>query len=178
MSRLAVMILGVLLPAVASAAESRDAIKGHRYEIQPTPYSDEGRQDPFSPLVPLRAVKRREDWKVRIASLSLSSVIWGKRKVAIFNEVHGPRFAYILMNGILIGPDHRPIPGVAGTIEPAGVRGGYRVVLKQGAERIEFAMTNWDLSALKGARSGRKRPASGSAGTRRQRPNTSGGGDL
>jgi hypothetical protein len=176
MSRLAAVLLGVLLPALVGAAEPKDAIKGHKYEIQPTPYRDEGRGDPFAPMVPLRAVRQRDDWKVRVVSLTLSSVIMGKRQVAIFNEVHGPRYSYILTNGVLIGPDHRPIPGVAGTIEPVGLRGGYRVVLKQGAERIEYAMTNWDPAGLSSARSGRKSQTSGSSGTSNQRRNTSGGG--
>ena len=173
--RLAVLLLGVCMPMVAAAAESKDAIKGHKYEVLPTPYRDEGRQDPFAPLVPLRAVLRREDSKVRVASLILSSVIWGKRKVAIFNEVHGPRFSYILMNGVLIGPDHHPIPGVAGTIEPVGGRGSYRVVLKQGAERIEYSMSNWDLSTYRSARPDRKAPASGSSGGKGQRRKNFGG---
>jgi hypothetical protein len=174
MMRVFVGLLAVLQSVVALAAEPRDAIKTHKYEIRPTPYRDEGRRDPFSPMVPLRAVRQRDEWKVRIASLELSSVIMGKKKVAIFNEVHGPRFSYILVNGVLIGPDHRPIPGIAGTIEPVGNRGEYRVVLKQGAERVEYAMANWNLSGRKNARSDRKSRAAGSA--RETGGNPSGGG--
>jgi len=176
MIRFTAILLSVALPAFAAGPDSKDTIKGHKYEIQPTPYRDEGRVDPFSSLVPLRNVRRRDDWKVRIASLSLSSVIWGKKKVAILNEVHGPRYAYILMNGVLVGPDHRPIPGVAGTIEQLGGRAGYRVILKQGAERIEYAMTNWSTEGLNRARSGRQGRTSGSAAAAKPRNNATEGG--
>jgi len=174
MMRIAVALFGLLQSGVVLAAEARDAIKTHKYEIRPTPYRDEGRRDPFAPMVPLRAVRQRDDWKVRIASLELSSVIMGKKKVAIFNEVHGPRYSYILVNGVLIGPNHRPVPGIAGSIEPVGNRGEYRVVLKQGAERIEYAMANWNASSQKNARSGGKGRAAGS--TREAGRNPSGGG--
>lgn len=174
MTRIVVALLALLQSGVVLAAEPREAIKGHKYEVRPTPYRDDGRRDPFAPMVPLRAVRQRDEWKVRIASLELSSVIMGKKKVAIFNEVHGPRYSYILVNGVLIGPDHRPIPGIAGSIEPVGNRGEYRVVLKQGAERIEYAMANWNLSGQKNARSERKGRTAGSV--RETGRNPSGGG--
>jgi len=156
--------------AAARAGEAKDAIKAHKWEIQPVPYHDEGRRDPFIPLVPLKSQQRPAEWRVRIVSLRLSTVIAGKRKVAVFKELHGPDYSYILVNGALIGPDHKPIPGIAGSIEAVNNKAEYRVVLKQGAEKVEYSQPNWALTDA-GQRSGM--PATG--GSAQQRNSSEGG---
>ncbi len=132
-------------PAPApDASKSRDTLKSQKYEVKAVPYRDEGRDDPFVAKVPLKAVQSRDRWKVRIGGLKLSSVMSGKKKVALFTESYGPSFSYILVNSVLIGPDHRPIPGIAGSIEPIGASGNYRVILQQGSERVEHTFIRLD----------------------------------
>lgn len=138
-----------LLAAARAGAEPKDDIKGRKWEIKPTVYRDEGRRDPFAPLIPLKNVMREGENKLRIVSLSLSSVIVGKRRVAVFKELQGPNYSYILVNGVLIGPDHKPIPGVAGSIEALNNKAEYLVVLKQGADKVEFTQPNWELAGRK-----------------------------
>ena len=170
MPRRATVLVLALAAGAAAAGESKDAIKAHKWEIQPVPYRDEGRRDPFIPLVPLKAQPHSAEWRVRIVSLGLSSVVVGKRKVAVFKELHGPDYSYILVNGVLIGPDHKPIPGVAGTIEAINNRAEYRVVLKQGAEKVEYSMPNWELAETKIRKAGRE-----TSGTAQQRNPSEGG---
>lgn len=163
----ALSIALVVAAAVARADSApKDAIKGHKYEVRAVPYSDNAHADPFQPLVPLKTVESAADWKVRIASLRLSSVIVGRGKVAIFNELHGPVYSYILVNGVLLGPDRKPVPGVAGTIEPTGQTGEYRVTLRQGAEKVEYTMRNFELMNRKTTRTARRaQGGSGNTGT-------------
>ena len=126
------------------ASKSRDAIKAQKYEVQPVPYRSESRDDPFDPKVPLKTVQSRDRWKVRIGGLRLSSVVTGRKRVALFTETFGPSFAYILVNNVLIGPDHRAIPGIAGIIEPLGNTGNFKVTLRQGTEKVEHTFIKLD----------------------------------
>ena len=161
----AIALLLAAGPALADGA-NKDAIKAHKYEVRAVPYSDNAHGDPFSPLVPLKTAETPGEWKVRIASLRLSSVIVGRSKVAIFNELHGPVYSYILVNGVLLGPDRKPVPGIAGVIEPAEVPGEYRVTLRQGAEKVEYTIRNLELLNRKVARTARPTPgASGNTGS-------------
>ena len=167
------IVLSVLLVIAGPGvrAESKDTIKAHKYEVQAVPYNDSGHVDPFIPMVPLKTADQPGEWKARIASLRLSSVIVGRNKVAIFNELHGPVYSYILVNGALLGPDKKPIPGIAGTIEPGGRPGEYRVRLRQGAEKVEYSMRNLELLNRKSVS-----PAKYGAGTGAGRNDTGGGG--
>lgn len=150
---LATLALGLAVAAAPGrAGEPKDVIKGRKWEVQPAAYRDEGRRDPFQPLVPLKNVLREGEGKLRIVSLALSSVIVGKRKVAVFKELHGPDFSYILVNGALIGPDHKPIPGVAGVIEALNNKAEYVVTLKQGGDKVTFTQPNWELTGRKAHR--------------------------
>lgn len=126
------------------ASKARDTIKSQKYEVQPVPYRDEGRDDPFMPKVPLETVQSRDQWKVRIGGLRLSTVVSGRNRVALFTEISGLTFAYMLVNNVLLGPDHRPIPGIAGTIEPLGSTGNFRVTLRQGTEKVEHTFIKLD----------------------------------
>jgi len=134
---------GGVMPEVKG--DPKDIIKSHKFEIIRTDYHSDDRRDPFESQMPFKRIQKETSVKVRIGSLKLSSVITGKQKVAIFKELHGPSFSYILVNGVLLGPERQPIPGVAGTIEPLNRQGEYRVTLKQGADRIEFSLVNSDL---------------------------------
>lgn len=134
------------------AAAPKDEIKQFRYETRRIVYHREKRKDPFNALTPLKNILRDKNWRVRIGSLKLSSVIVGRRKVAIFKEMHGPDFSYILVSGVLIGPDHEPISGIVGTIEPLSKQGDYRVVLKQGTDQVVQTISNRDLTDFKTAR--------------------------
>ena len=158
----------MLLAASVARADgsNKDAIKAHKYEVRAVPYADNAHADPFLPLVPLKTVESTAEWKVRIASLRLSSVIVGRSKVAIFNELHGPVYSYILVNGVLLGPDRKPVPGIAGVIEPGTAPGEYRVTLRQGAEKVEYTIRNLELLNRKAARTARPTPgASGNTGS-------------
>lgn len=135
--------------AALCSAEPKDVIKAHKFEVKPIRYGASLMPDPFVPLLPLKTGTESEGWKVRIASLKLTSVIMGKRKVAVFQESSGPGFAYILVSGALLGPDRKPIPGVEGSIEALPGKMEYRVVLKQGVESVEFTLTD---EKAKGAR--------------------------
>ena len=174
-------VLGVIS---AHGAEPRETIKSQKYEVQAVPYRDESREDPFVPRVPLKAVQSRDKWKVRIGGLRLSSVMSGKKRVALFTELYGPSFSYILVNSVLIGPDHRPIPGIAGSIEPLGTSGNYRVTLQQGTERVEHTFVKLDEEVRRRAAELRMQKererqvrAGGDDGTRNQdgNPSTRGG---
>jgi hypothetical protein len=134
-----------LLVAAPSQADPKDTIKNHKYEIRAVPYNDGGHGDPFVPLVPLKQEERHDLRRVRIISLRLSSVIVGRSKVAVFNELHGPVYSYILVNGVLLGPDHKPVPGIAGVIEPTRLPGEYHVTLRQGAEKVDYSIRNLEL---------------------------------
>jgi len=154
MSLVRFIISVVMLSGVASAAApaapsgpsgdtaNAERIKKYKFDISPISYRGKSEKDPFIPLVPLRAGFEGGGWKVRIGTLKLSSVIMGKQKVAVFKEMSGPSYSYILLNGILVGPDHKPIPGVAGIIEPMAGKGDYRVTLRQGAESVIHTLTN------------------------------------
>ena len=111
-------------------------------------------RDPFLPGVPLRAGFEAGGWRVRIGTLKLSSVIMGKQKVAVFKEMSGPNYSYILLNGILVGPDHKPIPGVEGTIEVMGGKGDYRVILRQGVESVIHTLANENAKFRRSRRAG------------------------
>ena len=136
----------------AAAVEPRDFIKAYKFTPLLVEYSSGGRGDPFDPLVPLRTVRSRGKLKVRIESLRVSSVIVGKQKVAILKELHGPT-SYILVNSVLLGSDRKPIPGIMGMIEEINKYGEYRVILKQGADKVVFTVVNKDLAEMKAARS-------------------------
>ncbi len=161
------LLAGLLVSAGPSGAadEPKDLIKSRKWEVQPVPYRTEGRPDPFLSQVPLKNVLREGQGRIRIVSLGLSTIIVGKRKVAIFKELHGPEFSYILVNGALIGPDHKPIPGVAGTIEALNGKAEYRVTLKQGGDKVEFTQPNWELAGRKVERAV---PAAAGAATMRK----------
>ena len=132
-----------------------DRIKKYKFEISPIDYRGKKEKDPFIPGVPLRAGFEAGSWKVRIGTLKLSSVIMGKQKVAVFKEMSGPSYSYILLNGILVGPDHKPIPGIAGTIEPLGEKGDYKVTLRQGVESVVHTLTNENQKYRRSPRAGR-----------------------
>lgn len=163
-------LAALLLSAGPAGAEPKDVIKDHKFVIRSVPYNDNGHADPFSPLVPLKTADNPAEWKVRIDSLRLSSVIVGRSKVAIFNELHGPVYSYILVNGVLLGPDRKPVPGIAGIIEPAALPGEYRVTLRQGADKVDYTIRNLELLNRKTARTPAK--ATGGSGT----TNATGGG--
>lgn len=139
------------LMARSSWAAPRDVIKTFVFEPQRVEYKDGGRVDPFEPLVPFRQIKKRKKLVVRIESLKLSSVMTGRRKIAILKELHGPT-SYILVNNILMGSDRKPIPGIAGSIAAINKYGEYRVTLRQGADKVVFTMINRDLADMKAAR--------------------------
>jgi hypothetical protein len=164
MAAVAILAVG---PALA---EPKDTIKNHKYEVKSVPYNDAAHVDPFEPQVPLKTAETPGDWKVRIASLRLSSVIVGRSKVAVFNELHGPVYSYILVNGVLLGPDRKPVPGIAGVIEPGILPGEYRVTLRQGAEKVDYSIRNLELLNRKQARLARQ--AKGGSGS----TNATGGG--
>jgi len=169
--RVAAGALAVLvLVAPRAGAEPKDTIKDHKYVIRSVPYNDNGHADPFVALVPLKTADNPGEWKVRIDSLRLSSVIVGRNKVAIFNELHGPVYSYILVNGVLLGPDRKPVPGIAGVIEPAALPGEYRVTLRQGADKVDYTIRNLELLNRKMPRGGAKTQG-GTGGT-----NATGGG--
>jgi hypothetical protein len=144
------VILVLIAPGVEAAAaatgDAKEALKGRKFETLRIEYRQDERRDPFEAQVPFKRLQKETNAKVRIGSLKLSSVITGKQKVAIFRELHGPAYSYILVNGILLGPQRKPIPGVAGTIEPLNRQGEYRVTLKQGADRIDFSLLNRGLA--------------------------------
>jgi hypothetical protein len=135
------MVVSLSCVAVLACAAEKDEIRKYKFEINRVPFKSTASINPFRPQVPLKATERTSgdnQCKVRISTLKLSSVIVGRRKVAIFKEVHGPGYAYILVDGVLRGPDHNAIPGIEGKIEPLGDRGEFHVTLKQGIETIEF----------------------------------------
>jgi hypothetical protein len=137
--RLVFAAAAALMMHSAGLAEEKDVIKNYRFEVRPVAFRSTPAINPFKPKVPLKTVETADQkWKVRISTLKLTSVMVGRRRVAIFKEAHGPAYAYILVDGVLQGPDHRPIPGIEGKIEPLGDRGEFHVVLKQGVETIEF----------------------------------------
>lgn len=132
----------IVAAAALCSAEPKDVIKSYKFEVKQIPYKASPAFDPFVSLLPLKAGTAPEEWKVRIASLRLTSVILGKRKVAVFQESSGPSFSYILVSGALIGPDNKPIPGVEGSIEAIPGKREYRVILKQGVESVEFTLAD------------------------------------
>lgn len=165
-------------------SKARETIKSQKYEVQPVPYRDEGREDPFVSKVPLKAAQSRDRWKVRIGGLRLSSVMSGHKRVALFTETYGPSYSYILVGSVLIGPDHRAIPGIAGTIEPLGTTGNFKVTLRQGTEKVEQTFIKLDEDMRKRAaeiRSGEERERRERAGSRAARDSSNrtqiGGGD-
>ena len=131
-----------------------DRIRKYKFDITPIEYRGKMNRDPFMPGVPLRAGFEGGGWKVRIGTLKLSSVIMGKQKVAVFKEMSGPGYSYILLNGILVGPDHKPIPGVEGVIEPMGSKGDYRVILRQGVESVIHTLVNENAKFRRSRRAG------------------------
>jgi len=149
----------VLAAAPAAGAEPKDVIKKFKTQAERIEYKDGERADPFEPLFPFRTKKSRDQMKVRIQSLKLSSVMSGRRKVAILKEVHGPA-SYILVDNVLLGADRKPIPGIAGIIEPLNEHGEFRVTLKQGGDEIVFTLENKDLDDMRAARA-RARGAAG-----------------
>ncbi len=140
----AALAVAVVISAVSGsrAAESENSkvIKDFSYEIQAVAYKGTEAVNPFLPMVPLRVAALVEDqgWKVSISGLRLTSVMVGRRKVAVFKEAHGPNYAYILVDGVLRGPDNNAIPGIEGKITPVGDRGEFHVTLKQGIHTLEF----------------------------------------
>ncbi|MEK7765513.1 MAG: hypothetical protein AAB368_04685, partial [bacterium] len=142
---LALLSLAAAVPARAGDAE-RDRIKKYVFEIRPIEFRVPAGLNPFIPLLPYKAAApgASSGWKVRISSLQLSSVLVGRKKVAIFKESWGPRYPYILVDGVLEGPDHKPVPGIEGIIEAGARRGEYHVTLRQGAESIEFNQVDRD----------------------------------
>ncbi len=163
--RRAAAVAAALVLALAAGrvrADAKDSIKGHKWEVRAVPYSDNAHPDPFRPMVPLKTAEAPADWKVRIASLRLSSVIVGRSKVAVFNELHGPTYSYILVNGALLGPDRKSVPGIAGVIEPGDLPGEFRVTLRQGADKVEYTIRNLELMNRKALRTAR--PAQGGSG--------------
>ncbi len=139
----------MLAPATLSAAPAAPAtdpavnvkrIKDYKFAVRAVEYKGKTEVDPFGPGIPMKTVVDRKDWKVRISTLKMSSVIVGKQKVAIFTEMIGPAYSYILRNGILVGPDHKPIPGIKGTLEETKRRGEFRVILQQGGETVVHTM--------------------------------------
>ncbi len=141
MIRTAAAVL-LCLAASAGVCADKDTIKKYKFEVNPVPFRTGADINPFRSQVPLKVVEggsiKEGQWKVRISTLKLTSVMVGRRKVAIFKEAHGPGYAYILVDGVLRGPDHNAIPGIEGKIEPIGDRGEFHVTLKQGIETIEF----------------------------------------
>ena len=131
-----------------------DRIRKYKFEISPIDYRGKMDKDPFIPGIPLRAGFEGGGWKVRIGTLKLSSVIMGKQKVAVFKEMSGPSYSYILLNGILVGPDHKPIPGIEGTIEPMSGKGDYRVILRQGVDSVIHTLTNENAKFRRSRRAG------------------------
>lgn len=131
--------LGLFLGSAACAADPKDVIKAYKFEIRPLELRHILTSDPFRSRLPLESQAVPDSVKVRIISLYLTSVIVGRQKVAIFRELHGPSYSYILVNGVLLGPDRKPLPGIAGTIDPIDARGDYTVVLKQGGEVVRFS---------------------------------------
>jgi hypothetical protein len=158
-----VIVAGLVAGSLALAEEPREAIKKFKYEIQAIPYRASDQPDPFVPQVPLRMRQDPDQSKVRVTSLMLTSVMVGKRKVAVFREEAGPSFAYILVDGKLMGPDNKPVQGVRGTIEPMGRPGEYHVVLKQGWETIEFTHKNQNILNRKSGRGAQRTEGSGKA---------------
>lgn len=143
-------ILALSMPAEAAPAPSTALtpeqatakIKSYRFEVRPIEYKGQTGVDPFRPGVPMRAGTESKNWKVRIKTLKLSSVIVGRQRVAVFKESIGPTYSYVLVNGVLVGPDHKPIPGIEGSIEETGRRGDYRVTLRQGVETIVHTLAD------------------------------------
>lgn len=151
--------------SVALCAD-KDVIKKYKFEINPVPFRSSAEINPFKTQVPLKVIESRGSdgqWKVRISTLKLTSVLVGQRKVAIFKEAHGPGYAYILVDGVLRGPDHNAIPGIEGKIEPIGDRGEFHVTLKQGIETIEFDHVIQRLREEEAARSNEREARSGQA---------------
>ncbi len=150
-SRVLGLLAFIWIQASVLVAAPEHTIRQYKFEVQQIKYRDDGRKDPFKLLARAGGVllsSRGKNWNVHIGSLKLSSVITGKRKVAIFKESYGPT-SYILVNGSLIGTDHKPIPGIAGRIESLNEHGAYRVILKQGVKEIEFEMLNGEASSKK-----------------------------
>ncbi len=145
------LVAFVGLRAGTASAGPQDTIKNFVFESQRVEYKDGGRVDPFEPLMPFRQVKKSKKLVVRIESLKLSSVMTGRRKIAILKELHGPT-SYILVNNILLGSDRKPIPGIAGSITAINKYGEYRVTLQQGVDKIVFTMINKNLADMKAAR--------------------------
>lgn len=131
-----------------------DRIRKYKFEISLIEYRGKLEKDPFIPGIPLRAGFEGENWKVRIGTLKLSSVIMGKQKVAVFREMSGPKYSYILLNGTLVGPDHKAIPGIEGVIETLGGKGDYRVTLRQGAESVIHTLVNENAKFRRSRRAG------------------------
>jgi hypothetical protein len=168
MSLLRLLAILLMAPALVQAAAPKaaaptgptgdtanaDRIRKYKFEITPIEYRGRLEKDPFIPGVPLRAGFEGGGWKVRIGTLKLSSVIMGKQKVAVFKEMSGPRYSYILLNGILVGPDHKPIPGIEGTIEKLGSKGDYRVILRQGADSVIHTLANENAKYHRSRRAG------------------------
>jgi len=146
---LAVPVLAAAPDTGAPSTDSSVKIKKYRFEIRPIDYKGKLGADPFMPGVPLRAEAAGKTWKVRISTLKLSSVIMGKQKVAVFKESIGPIYSYILVNGILVGPDHKPIPGIEGSIEPMAKKGEYRVILRQGVDSVVHTLLDEDAKYRK-----------------------------
>ena len=160
--RTSACFLVLVMMAAVGSAEPKDVIKAYKFEVRPIEYKASFRPDPFVSKLPLKTSSAPEEWKVRIASLKLTSVIVGNRKVAIFRESSGPSFAYILVNGALLGPDHKPVPGVEGNIESLPAKGEYRVILKQGVESVEFTLAGEKAKAARKA-AARQSAADGSS---------------
>lgn len=158
-------LLGAVLAAGAALAgdAEKERIKRFRFEIQPIEFHAPRGANPFMPLLPMRAAVKQNaaEWKLRIVSLKLSSVIAGRRKVAVFKESMGPGYPYLLVDGVLLGPDRKPVPGVAGSIEPAGRPGAWAVTLRQGADSIEFTQVDALEDEKAAARSGAGKTAAG-----------------
>lgn len=70
-------LLVLAATAALCRAEPKDVIKAYNLEVTPIEYKGSFRPDPFIPKVPLKAGASPEDWRVRIASLKLTSVILG-----------------------------------------------------------------------------------------------------
>jgi len=151
------------VPTATEVEEARAAIKAFVCEIKPTSYRTSDQPDPFIVQVPLKLHQDADQSKVRVTSLVLTSVMVGKRKVAVFRESAGPSFAYILVDGKLMGPDNKPVQGVRGTIEPMGRPGEYHVVLKQGWETIEFMQKNESILNRKSGREAQRTEGPGQA---------------
>lgn len=145
------LLLAVGMPVLKAAAAPVDTIKNYKFKTVKTEYHIDKRDDPFISMDPLQTVPQDQKIKVRIVSLKLSSVISGRRKVAVFKELHGP-LTYYLVNDGLLGSDHSPIPDISGQIKELGKRGEFLVILKQGGEKREYTLKNLALPDMVNAR--------------------------